>query len=412
MLTLVINSGSSSLKYALFAMPKEQLLTEWHIENIGFQDGVFEHEDYTPKGKTNTKFEEKKNYKDHQEAIQNVLQTLIEDESLPISDVDNIDIVWHRVVHGGEEFHKPILISNTVIKAIKKYIELAPLHNPANLKWVQTCQKLIPHAKQIAIFDTAFHQTMKPENFLYALPYEFYTKHKIRRYGFHGISHQYVSQKAKKILKNTQHTTSSIKLISCHVGNGASITAIQDGKVIENSLWLTTVSGLIMGTRSGDIDPWVITYLIKNKIVKGVKELEEILYKKSGVLWISWFTNHLKNIVDEHQKGNSKATLTLTMYINQIVKYIGAYAALMNWVNAIIFTAGVLEKSYPQPELIRKMIVQKLAYLWIELDSEANKNIGEYKIITNKKSKIPIIVIPTNEELMIAQQSYELISNW
>jgi len=373
MYILTINSWSSSLKCKLFDMPSEKAIYEWQIDEIWFDNWIFPN---------------------HKTALKEILEQIKKNWI----NINKIKKIWHRVVHWWEKYQTPTIITQKVINSIKKFSELAPLHNPANLEWILSCQELIPDAIQVAIFDTAFHQTMLAENFMYALPYKYYKKYKIRRYGFHWISHQYVFEESQKIEKSS-------KVISCHIGNWASITAISNGQVIENSMGFTPLSWLIMWTRSGDIDPEVILYLMKKEKIN-LDEIDDILNKKSWLIWVQWETNHMKTITEEYQSWLTRSKLAFKMYINSIVKYIGAYTALLNGVDTIIFTGWVLEKPFKEPAIIRTEICRKLEYLWIEIDQIKNQeNFSWSQIITTYNSKTKIIIIPTNEELSIAKQT-------
>jgi len=374
---LTINSWSSSLKYKVFEMPKEKLITKWQIDKIWF---------------------DKWKFKNHKEAIKSIIDKF-----------ENISAIWHRVVHWWDEFSKPTIITDKVIKSINKFSELAPLHNPANIEWILACQKIFKNIPQIAIFDTAFNQTMPAENYTYAIPYKYYEKYKIRRYWFHGTSHQYVFQEAKKIKKSNKNIKTN-KTISCHIWNWASISAILNWKVIENSMGFTPLAWLTMWTRSWDIDPEIILYLMKKENLTP-EQMDTILNKESWILWIQQHTNHMKTITNEYEDWKKQSTLTFKIYINSIIKYIWAYAAILNWVDTIIFTGWVLEKPLKEPATIREEICEKLTYLWINFNKKSNeKKYTWTQIITKKESKTTVIIIPTNEELMIAKQTFELIN--
>ncbi len=374
MKTLVLNAWSSSLKYKVFA--DIRCLASWNIEKIT----------------------------DHKLALKQVLALLVDKKKGCLKSLHEIDAIGHRVVHGGEYFQNATLITPEVIKKIQKCSDLAPLHNPANLACIQACKILMPQVKQVAIFDTAFHQTMKPENYLYALPYKYYSKYKIRRYGFHWISHQYVYDKLVTSDELRVTRKKPQKVITCHVWNWVSVTAIQNGKVIETSMGMTPMEGVIMGTRSGNIDPWIITYLMKHEKLSP-NQIENILNKESGVLGISQKSSDMRDILSWYKKKDSQCTLALHMYINAIVKYIWSYTALMNWVNAIILTGAVMERS----SLVRKLLMEKLWRLGTTLDTKKNDFEVKQQIISTKNSDVMVVVIPTNEELLIAEQTKELL---
>ncbi len=326
-------------------------------------------------------------------------------------DLSAIDWIGHRVVHGGEYFKNPVIIDDEVVKRIEECVDLAPLHNPANLQAILACKELLPDVKQVAVFDTAFYQSMKPVNYLYALPIKYYEKYKIRRYGFHGISHQYVYKKLVETLKRWNVKTMSgskpLKVITCHIGNGASITAIKDGKVIETSMGMTPLEWLMMWTRSWDIDPALISHIMKHKSFT-IDQVMNVLNKESGLLWISEISNDVREILAGVDAGNEKCILALEMYINSMVKYIWSYVALLGWVDAIVLTAGVMEHRW----IIRKMLVEKLWRLGIVLDEQVNVN--EISLVTNiatQNSQVAVFIIPTNEELMIAEETLKLMIN-
>lgn len=356
MLILVLNCGSSSVKYQLYDMPEERCLAKGVVEKIG------------------------QRVKDHTAAIKLVIQGLAERQGV-ISSIKEIGAVGHRVVHGGERFRKSSLINKRVIAAIKQYARLAPLHNPPNLAGIYACRRILPHLRQVAVFDTAFHQGMPAFAYLYGLPYEIYKRYGIRRYGFHGTSHRYVAHQASKILGRPLE---SLKIISCHLGNGCSITAIDNGKSVDTSMGFTPLEGLVMGTRSGDIDPAVVLYLMKKKNLS-IRRTDELLNKSSGLLGLSGISNDMRDIFRAIRRGNKRANIALQVFIYRIKKYIGAYIAAMDGCDTLIFTAGIGEN---QP-YIRKKIRRELSSLL-------------------SKFKTRILVIPTNEELMIARDTYSL----
>lgn len=393
---LVINSWSSSLKYQLIDMEENKLLAKWNIEKIWIGESILTHKINWKKIKIN------KEVTNHKEALSLALKMLYDWEFSIISWLGDIDAIWHRVVHGWEHFSEPVIIDKNVIGIITECEKLAPLHNPENKKWILACSEIMPDKPQVAVFDTSFHQTISQEQYLYAIPYEFYKKYHIRKYGFHWISHKYISQRLSEIEKENK----SKKIITCHVWNGASISAIKDGKVVDTSMGFTPLEWLIMWTRSWSIDPSIISFLIKNEWLSA-DEIDNILNKKSWVLGISWISSDMREIEDWFLAKKEKESLALKMYIDKIIKYIWSYVALMNWIDTIIFTAWVLENS----PVIRKLIVDKLSYLWAKLNEEENNFRWEEKIISTQDSKVKIIVIPTNEEYMIAKDTHKLVLN-
>ena len=386
---LVINAGSSSLKYQLLNPETEQVLAKGLCERIGI-DGKFT---YKPTGKQAVK-EADVAMPTHSEAIQAVLNALVDKDNGVIASMKEIDAVGHRVVHGGEKFAKSVLITDEVMAAIEECNPLAPLHNPANIIGIKACQKLMPGTPMVAVFDTAFHQTMPPVAYTYALPYEYYEKDAVRRYGFHGTSHKYVSQRAAAMLGKP---IEELKLISCHLGNGSSVTAIDGGKSVDTSMGFTPLAGLPMGTRSGDIDAGIMEYLM-NKYNMNINEMLTILNKKSGVLGISGVSSDFRDLESAAEQGNKRAALAVEAFEYGVKKLIGSYAAAMGGVDAIIFTAGVGENGIGN----RANIVKGLEFMGVKLDTEANKVRGEETVISAADSKVKILLIPTNEELMIA----------
>lgn len=324
----------------------------------------------------------------------------------------DIEAVGHRVVHGGEYFKNPVIITDEVIAKITECSDLAPLHNHANLQAILPCRILFPTLPQVAVFDTAFHQTMEPAHYLYALPIKYYETYKIRRYGFHGISHQYVYEKLVEKLRSWEieklkdMSLEDLKVITCHIGNGASITAIKWAKVVETSMWMTPLEGLMMGTRSGNIDPAIITYLMVHEY-KTAEQIDELLNKRSWLLWISWVSNDMRDIVAWVEQGNQKCILALDMYINALVKYIWAYAGILWWVDVIVLTAGVMEHR----TMVRTMLLERLSWMWVAFDAEVNQSEVLEKIVSIPDSKVAVVIIPTNEELMIAKETFHLIQN-
>lgn len=397
---LVLNCGSSSIKYQLFAMTTKSILAKGIVEKIGMKGSFLMH---TKQNEEEVKFEGE--ILDHQTGIEYILGVLISQKHGCIKDLDEIEAVGHRVVHGAEKFKTSMLITDEVIKQIELCSELAPLHNPPNLKGIYAIQLLIPSIPQIAVFDTAFHQTMPKHAFMYAIPYALYKKYGIRRYGFHGTSHQYVSQRACEIL-NCDFKYK--KIITCHLGNGASITAIKNGESYDTSMGLTPVEGLIMGTRTGDLDLGVLTFIMDKEQI-GTEGARTLINKHSGMLGISGVSSDMREIKKEaKEKGNERAKLALDMYHYRIKKYIGAYAAVLSGIDLIIFTGGIGERS---PET-RAEICRGLEFLGIDFDFEKNKTvIGKEAIITKENSNVAIMVIPTNEELVIATDTQRIIES-
>ncbi|MEE0797678.1 MAG: acetate kinase [Anaerovoracaceae bacterium] len=396
MKVLVINCGSSSLKYQILDMTHESLLCKGLVERIGMDGSVITHEKIgLEKVKTEVPM------KDHKDAIEQVLKAVQDPECGVVKSMDEIGAVGHRVVHAGEKFASSVLITEEVIKALEECVELAPLHNPPNLLGIAACQELMPDTPMVGVFDTAFHQTMPPESYIYAIPYEYYQKYGIRRYGFHGTSHKYVAERASKML-NTD--IGDLKLITCHLGNGASVSAIKRGKCIDTSMGFTPLEGLVMGTRSGDIDPAIVTYIReKENLPQG--KANEILNKKSGVLGISGVSSDFRDIEKAVEEGNERAALALKVFAHKVRFYIGAYIAEMNGVDAIIFTAGVGENDVT----MREIICNNLGNLGIKLDPVKNKMRGKEMEISTEDSRVKLLMIPTNEELMIARDTYNIV---
>ena len=386
---LVINAGSSSLKYQLLNPETQQVLAKGLCERIGI-DGKFT---YKPEGKTAVK-EADVPMPTHSEAIQTVLNALVDKDNGVIGSMKEIDAVGHRVVHGGEKFAASVLITDEVMSAIEECNPLAPLHNPANIIGIKACQSLMPGTPMVAVFDTAFHQTMPPVAYTYALPYEYYEKDKVRRYGFHGTSHKYVTQRAAAMLGKP---IEQLKLISCHLGNGSSVTAVDGGKSVDTSMGFTPLAGLPMGTRSGDIDAGIMEYLM-NKYGMNIKEMLAVLNKKSGVLGVSGVSSDFRDLEAAGKQGNDRAALAVKVFEYGVKKLIGAYAAAMGGVDAIIFTAGVGENGAGN----RTAITDGLAFMGVKIDEEKNKLRGQEIDISAPGATVRTLVIPTNEELMIA----------
>ena len=393
---LVLNSGSSSLKYQLFDMEKEEVLAKWLVERIWIEWSKIKH-----KTATGIKHDVEGFLENHEIALNKVLNLLIDPEVWALKDLKEIDAVGHRMVHGGESFSKSTLITDEVEKTFKELTDLAPLHNPANLMGVEAVEKVLPWIPNVGVFDTAFHQTMKPENYLYALPYRRYEEYKIRRYGFHGTSHRYVSQRISEILGRKD-----LKVITCHVGNWASISAIKNGEVVETSMGLTPLEGVIMWSRCGNIDPAIIPFMMKKENLSA-DQIDKIMNKESWVLGLSWKSSDHRDIEDWYNAGSEREITIMKMYTNAILKYIGAYAALLEWVDAIVFTAWVLENS----KLQRQLIAEKLGWLGVDYDASKNDFRGEERCLTKENSKVQLWVVPTDEELMIAKDTFDIV-NW
>lgn len=394
---LVINCGSSSLKFQLINSDTEQCIAKGLCERIGIEGSMIT---YTPAGgekeKTVTPMP------DHTEAIRLVLEALTNPNTGVVKSMDEIGAVGHRIVHGGEKFAESTIITDEVMTAIEECNDLAPLHNPANLIGINACKKLMPSTPMVAVFDTAFHQTMPKEAYLYGIPYEYYQKYKVRRYGFHGTSHSYVSKKAAEVLGKKYE---DLKIIVCHLGNGASVSAIKNGKCVDTSMGLTPLEGLIMGTRSGDIDPAIVEFLA-HKEGKTLEEVMSILNKKSGVLGLSEnLSSDFRDIEDGYFKGDEPASRAMTTFCYRVAKYIGAYTAALNGVDVICFTAGVGENS----PILRTLICNQLGFLGITLDDTANNKRGEDIAVSTPDSKTTVMVIPTNEELAIARETARLV---
>jgi acetate kinase len=393
---LVINAGSSSVKYQLYQMPEETVLAKGNVERIGEEVSKLNHS-YDGKIHTvDTKVA------DHDVAMELILKTLVDEEVGVIKDVSEISAVGHRVVHGGEEFTGSVIINDEVIKSIEKFADLAPLHNPPNLTGIKASQHNLPHATQVACFDTAFHASIPQVAYLYALPYEVYEKYRVRRYGFHGTSHRYVARRAAVLMKIDKNEAN---IITCHLGNGCSITAVEKGKSVDTSMGLTPLEGVVMGTRSGDFDPAILFYLAD----KGydLKELNTMVNKKSGLIGISDESNDMRNLSEMAEKGNERAKLAIDIFCYRIKKYFGTYIAVLNNVDAIVFTGGIGENA----TAVRKQICENLEGLGIELDIAKNaETLGKEALISADSSKIKLYVIPTDEEGAISKDTYQLVS--
>ena len=394
---LVINCGSSSLKYQLISSDTEEVLAKGLCERIGIDGSAITH---APAG--GEKITEEHPMPDHTEAVRLVIEKLTDDKVGVIKSLDEIDAVGHRIVHGGEKFASSVVITDEVQKAIEDCNDLAPLHNPANLIGVNSCKAIMPNVPMVAVFDTAFHQTMPKKAYLYGLPYEYYDKYKVRRYGFHGTSHDFVSKRAAEILGKNRD---DLKIIVCHLGNGASISAVDHGKSVDTSMGLTPLEGLIMGTRSGDIDPAIVGFIAEKENMTA-EEVINVCNKKSGVFGLSGgVSSDFRDLAAAADSGNVKAQDTLEAYAYKVAKYIGSYVMAMKGVDVIAFTAGVGEND----NLVREDVIARLGFLGIELDKEANSKRGFDNIISTADSKVTVCVIPTNEELAIARETLALV---
>lgn len=394
---LVLNCGSSSIKYALYNMDDKSVMTSGGAERVGL-DGAF----VKVKMPDGTKKKVMHDISEHTEGVKFIFSLLTDPEIGVIKSLDEIGAVGHRMVHGGEKFNKSVVLNDEVIEVFKSVSDLAPLHNPANLKGVMAVSELMPGLPQVGVFDTAFHQTMPAHSYLYAVPYDLYEKYGVRRYGFHGTSHRYVSQRVCDFLGVKYEDK---KIITCHIGNGGSVAAVQNGKCVDTSMGLTPLEGLMMGTRSGDIDGGAVTFLEK-KLGLGPDEMSNLLNKKSGVLGITGISSDMREIDDAVAAGNERAKLALDMYNYRIKKYVGAYAAAMGGCDIIVFTAGVGENQYQ----MREAVCKDMEYMGVKLDAEKNNGIrGEEAIISTPDSKVTVCVIPTDEELMIATDTMNLL---
>ena len=393
---LVINCGSSSLKYQLINSDSEAVLAKGLCERIGIDGSVLTH---TPAGKDKVRIETP--MPNHTVAVQLVIDALTNAEHGVIKSLDEIGAVGHRVVHGGEKFASSVVITDEVMKAIEECNDLAPLHNPANLIGINSCKEIMPNVPMVAVFDTAFHQTMPEKAYLYGLPYEYYEKYKVRRYGFHGTSHDYVSNRAAQLLGKKRE---DLKIIVCHLGNGASVSAVDHGKCVDTSMGLTPLEGLIMGTRSGDMDPAICDFICQKEGLTSA-EMNTVLNKKSGVLGMSGVSSDFRDVEAAANEGNHQAAAALDAFYYRVAKYIGAYTAAMNGVDVVAFTAGVGENNIGG----RVEICKYLGYLGTEIDLDKNNVRGEERIISKDGSKVTLMAIPTNEELAIARETVALV---
>jgi len=395
---LVLNCGSSSIKYKLFDMTSKEVMAQGGIEKVGLKGSFLKFT--TPNGE---KVQLDKDIPEHTVGIEFILSTLVDAKYGCIKSLDEINAVGHRVVHGGEKFNKSVLITKEVIDMIVACIDIAPLHNPANLKGIDAISKILPQVPQVAVFDTAFHQTMPNYAYMYALPYEQYEKYGIRRYGFHGTSHRYVSKRACEFLGVDYNKT---KMITAHIGNGGSITAIENGKSIDTSMGMTPVEGLMMGTRAGDLDLGVVSFLMEKEKLTA-KTFADLVNKKSGLLGISGVSSDMRDLEAAVEAGNKRAELAIEMFDYHVRKYIGSYAAALNGVDVLVFTGGIGENDTN----VRREVCHGLTYLGVELDEELNnKSRGKEVEISTKNSKVRVVVIPTDEELTIASDTLEIVS--
>lgn len=398
MKVLVINCGSSSLKYQLIDSQSEEVLAKGLCERIGIEGSSVTHQKAGEGKKTEAVL-----MKDHTDAVKVVIEKLTDPAEGVIASLKEIDAVGHRIVHGGEKFKGSVVIDDSVLEAIAECNDLAPLHNPANLIGIRSCQKVMPGVPMVAVFDTAFHQTMPGKAYLYSLPYEYYEKYKVRRYGFHGTSHDFVSKRVGELLGKDRK---DLKIIVCHLGNGASVSAVDHGKSVDTSMGLTPLEGLMMGTRSGDMDPAIVGFIAEKENLTAA-EVINICNKNSGVLGLSGISSDFRDLVEAAAAGNDHAQTTLEAYAYRVGKYIGAYAAAMNGVDAIVFTAGIGENNAQ----VRALISQYTGFLGCEIDLEKNKAaVGVEAVISTPESKVTALVVPTNEELAIARETVRLVN--
>ena len=394
---LVLNCGSSSVKYKLIDMPAAKVLAQGGLEKLGLKDSFLKYS----QGDCEKEIIQKE-IAEHTAGIEFILNILTDSQNGAISSLSEIDAVGHRVVHGGEKFNTSMRITHEVIEKIEECIKIAPLHNPPNLKGIRAIEKFMPYVPQVAVFDTAFHQTMPQKAFMYAIPYEYYKEKGVRRYGFHGTSHNYVSKRALEVLKVKSEGS---RMITCHIGNGGSITAIKDGKSIDTSMGMTPLEGLVMGTRAGDIDAGTVIYLMEENGY-GVKEISSILNSKSGLFGISGVSSDMRDIQGKIGEGNERAALAVEMFQYRVKKYIGAYIAALGGLDVLVFTGGIGENNYK----IRELICENLECLGIQIDKNINAStIGEERILSPETAKVTVIVIPTDEELMIASDTLGIV---
>lgn len=392
---LVINCGSSSLKYQLFDMDNEEVLVKGLVERIGIDGSKLKQE----KGDDEYIIEE--DMKDHTEAVKHVFDAITDKENGVIADLSEIDAVGHRFVHGGEKITKSVVIDDEVKEAVREYSKFAPLHNPANMMGLEACEKLLPNVKNVAVFDTAFHQSMPEENFLYGIDYKYYEDQAVRKYGFHGTSHDFITQKTAEVLEKDQK---DLNMISCHLGNGSSICAVKNGKSFDTTMGLTPLEGLVMGTRSGDLDPTVVTFLM-NEYGYDTKKMDNVLNKESGVLGVSGVSSDFRDLEDAAKDGNKRAETALKMFTNRAKRYIAGYMAEVGNIEAIVFTGGIGENSIP----MREDIMNGFEQFGIKIDPEKNNVRGGCHLVSTDDSKVKVFVIATNEELMIARDTKKLV---
>ncbi len=395
---LVLNSGSSSIKYQLFSMENELVLAKGQVERIGIENSSLEYENH--KGEEVTR---ELNIPDHKKGIELVINSLLDEDNYGVlNSMDDINAVGHRVVHGGEKFADSIKITDEVLKEIEEVSDLAPLHNPHNLTGIKVCSELMPDKAQVAVFDTAFHQTMPQKAYMYALPYKYYENYGIRRYGFHGTSHKYVANRVAALM---DRPIEELKIITCHLGNGASIAAVDGGQSVDTSMGLTPLEGLVMGTRCGDIDPAIIPFIMEKEDLT-MKEMDNIMNKESGLLGLSGISSDSRDVRSAAREGNKRAQIARNLFDYRVRKYIGSYMTVMGGVDAIVFTAGIGENS----SNVRASILDGLEFLDIHLDSRVNQAQGEEVEITTEESAIKVFAVPTNEELVIARDTERLVS--
>jgi len=397
MKVLVLNCGSSSLKYQLFDMTTEEVLAKGLIERIGIEGSRIKHE---KTGDEPVIFDVP--IPEHKTGVRKMLDALLDEKHGLLKSLQELIAVGHRVVHGGEKFARSVIVDKEVLNVIEECVPLAPLHNPANLTGIKAMIELLPETPQVAVFDTAFHQTIPKYAYMYGVPYHYYEEHRVRRYGFHGTSHAYVSHRAAEIL---QKPFNELKIVTCHLGNGSSITAVECGKSVDTSLGFGTVPGVLMGTRSGEVDPTLVLYLMEKENLD-TKLMSHILHKESGILGISGISSDLRDVEEAAEQGNQRAKLALDMLCYGVRKHIGAYAAAMGGIDAIVFTAGIGENS----SVVRKMVVEGLEFLGADVDPEKNNVRGKERIISTDGAKVSVLVVPTNEELVIARDTKELIN--
>ena len=394
---LVINSGSSSLKYQLFNMETKNVLAKGLIQRIGIDDSYLEYENGS-----GDEIVIEKDIPNHKTGIELLIETLISKEHGVLKTINEIEAIGHRIVHGGEAFAESTIINDQTIKKLEDVADLAPLHNPPNIMGVKVCKELMPDKPQVGVFDTAFHQSMPEKAYIYALPYEYYENYGVRRYGFHGTSHGYVAKRAAKMMdKNIE----DLKIITCHLGNGASVAAVKNGESVDTSMGLTPLEGLVMGTRCGDIDPAIIPFVMEKENMTA-SEIDNVLNKKSGLLGVSGVSSDSRDIEAAAEEGNHRAKIAKELFNYRVKKYIGAYTAAMGGVDAIVFTAGIGENAIGT----RESILNGFEYLGVEVDQEANDCRGKEVLISTADSKVKAMVVPTNEELVIAHDTMDLVN--